>query len=214
MTVKMLNRPTLVLDKTFNAYTAFSAKKALSKVIAERAEFIDENYTRYSRDEWLELPVSDGDKYIQSGRNRKVLLPEVMRFPHLERKKIRKVSWCRKNLFKRDRYRCQFCGCKPRPDESTIDHVVPRKQGGISCFENCVLACLRCNLKKGDRTPEQAGMPLIRILYGETIPYHRPTSPKWNPYFSMPKIDVFPASWKNFLDMKNDELYWYVELEE
>lgn len=212
--IKMLNKPTLVLDKAFQAYTAFPVHKALTKVIADRAEFIDENYTRYTLDEWVELPVSDGDKYIQAGRQRKILLPEVIRFPHLKRKLRRNVPWCRKNLWKRDGYRCQYCGKKPRPDEITVDHVVPRKQGGISCFENCVLACLQCNLKKGNKTPEQAGMTLIKTLpNGKIIPYDRPIKPPWSPLFSMPKIDVFPKSWKNFLDMKNDELYWYVELE-
>ena len=213
-TTKLLNKATLVVDKTFQAYTAFPVHRALTKVISERAECVDANYNRFTLNEWMELPVSDSDKYILSGRHRKILLPEIIRFPHLKRKKRGKVAWCRKNLWKRDAYRCQYCGKKPRPDEITVDHVIPRKQGGTSCFENCVLACLKCNLKKGDKTPEQAGMPLIRTTPdGRTIPYDWPIRPSWNPLFSMPKIDVFPKSWTHFLDMNDEELYWYVELE-
>lgn len=218
MTTIKMNRPILVLDKAFNAYTALPVHKAFTRVVADRAEFIDELYNRYSLNDWVQLPIPDGEGYIQSGRDKKVRIPEVLRFPHLNRKLRRNVTWCRKNLWKRDHFRCQFCGIKPRQDEITVDHVVPRKQGGISCFENCVLACMKCNLRKGHKTPEQANMPLIRAVSDgdggmKMEHYDRPSKPIWSPLFSMPKIDKFPKSWKNFIRLGDDDLYWYVQLE-
>ena len=70
------------------------------------------------------------------------------------------VTFSRRNIFKRDRYVCQYCGSQPGSEELTIDHVVPRSQGGVSSWTNCVLACMTCNKRKADRTPEQAGMML------------------------------------------------------
>ena len=55
---------------------------------------------------------------------------------------------------------CQYCGDQPGGEELTIDHVVPRAQGGVSSWTNCVLACIDCNKRKADRTPQQAGMKL------------------------------------------------------
>ena len=66
------------------------------------------------------------------------------------------VSFSRRNIFKRDHWTCQYCGRQPGGDELTIDHVVPRSQGGVSTWENCVLACIDCNKRKADRTPAQA----------------------------------------------------------
>jgi 5-methylcytosine-specific restriction endonuclease McrA len=66
----------------------------------------------------------------------------------------------RKNIIKRDSHRCQYCGRAAAP--MTVDHVIPKKRGGKDEWENLVCACTNCNNKKGDRTPEQAGMILMR----------------------------------------------------
>ena len=58
---------------------------------------------------------------------------------------------------------CQYCGVKPGSEELTIDHIVPRAQGGVTSWENCALACVKCNSFKADRTPRQAGMKLATV---------------------------------------------------
>ena len=68
-------------------------------------------------------------------------------------------------LFRRDNYRCMYCGAKFSHAELTRDHVVPRAQGGRDIWENVVAACSRCNHFKADRTPEQAGMKLLAIPF-------------------------------------------------
>lgn len=67
-----------------------------------------------------------------------------------------KVVFSRANLMERDRYRCGYCDRRA----TTMDHIVPRCQGGRSEWENCIAACRKCNSDKGGRTPEQAGMTL------------------------------------------------------
>jgi 5-methylcytosine-specific restriction endonuclease McrA len=79
----------------------------------------------------------------------------------------------------------------------TIDHVVPRAQGGQSQWENCVLACVACNKGKADRTPEQAGMRLK----------HKAVKPTWNPLYAAHEVRI--ESWSKFAS----EAYWNVALE-
>jgi len=87
---------------------------------------------------------------------------------------------------------------RPRSEELTIDHVVPRARGGQSQWTNCVLACLACNTHKADRTPERAGMRLKR----------KPVRPTWSPLYTAAH-DVRIESWPKFVS----EAYWNVELE-
>ena len=107
------------------------------------------------------------------------------------------MTFSRRNIFKRDRFTCQYCGVQPGSEELTLDHVIPRAQGGESRWENCVLACLTCNKRKADRTPQQAG---IRLK-------HEPVKPTWNPLYTAHELRI--ESWSKFVS----EAYWNVELE-
>ncbi len=84
------------------------------------------------------------------------------------------MTFSRRNVAKRDHYTCQYCGAQPGAEGITIDHVVPRSQGGTSSWTNCVAACETCNAKKSDRTPDRAGMKLRR----------RPFRPEWKPFYA------------------------------
>ena len=75
---------------------------------------------------------------------------------------FKEFSPCRKNIFRRDDYTCQYCSCKLEKSQATVDHVIPRCRGGKHIWDNVVCCCLRCNRKKGDRTPEEANMPLLK----------------------------------------------------
>jgi hypothetical protein len=73
----------------------------------------------------------------------------------------RSFSPTRKNILRRDNHSCQYCSCKLDSENATIDHVLPRSKGGTHKWENVVACCLKCNRKKGDRTPQEAKMPLL-----------------------------------------------------
>ena len=108
------------------------------------------------------------------------------------------VKLNRRNLFARDHNSCQYCGKKYPTGELSIDHVVPRSQGGKTTWDNVVCACVRCNVKKGGRTPREAHMSLIR----------RPEKPKRSPMLNLKLTHAKYQSWRTFLD----NAYWSVEL--
>ncbi len=105
-------------------------------------------------------------------------------------------AFTRFNVFLRDKFSCQYCGTTKH---LTFDHVIPRRLGGRTTWENVATACAPCNLRKGGRTPEQARMPLL------TLPI-RPTS--WQ---LQERGRAFPPNYLH--ETWRDWLYWDVELE-
>ncbi len=81
----------------------------------------------------------------------------------------REVPLSRKNVITRDGCKCQYCGSEHPPTELTIDHIVPRVQGGTDLWTNMVTSCRGCNMKKGGRTPRQAGMRLVKQPFKPTV---------------------------------------------
>lgn len=116
--------------------------------------------------------------------------PAVVRLTRVAGGARRPVKFSRANVFARDGFSCQYCGEKKAPRELNYDHVVPRVQGGKTVWENIVASCYDCNGKKRGRTPEQAGMKLLRA---PVKPKHLPASPMpmrdgkvpvvWSPYW-------------------------------
>ena len=106
-------------------------------------------------------------------------------------------AFTRFNLFLRDHFTCQYCG---RPEDLTFDHVVPRRLGGKTTWQNVATACAPCNLKKGGRTPKQANLRLA-------VPPHRPTTWQLQQHGKQFPPNYLHDSWR-------DWLYWDVELEE
>jgi 5-methylcytosine-specific restriction endonuclease McrA len=219
-----LNNPVLILNKNWTAIDATIVKEAFTDVISKKAKIIcPVSFCLHDINSWIQREKTDTDLIIKS-TNFSIAVPEVIVSTY-NRVPNRKVYFSRRNLWKRDNFRCQYCGIIPAPDEITIDHVVPKSvwvkqdhERGPTCFKNCVLACFDCNKKKKNRTPEEAKMPLIKTVVKngkiEHIPYNRPDDPKWTPLYAVKKIKHFPQSWKAFLNMKNDDLYWNVQLDE
>ncbi len=104
----------------------------------------------------------------------------------------------RRNLFARDGNLCQYCGNTFPTSELSLDHVMPRSRGGEASWENIVCACVECNVRKGGRTPTEAGMKLIR----------QPQKPKRSPLLALKLGNPKYESWKTFLD----NAYWDVDL--
>jgi 5-methylcytosine-specific restriction endonuclease McrA len=95
----------------------------------------------------------------------------------------------RARIYLRDKYRCQYCGDSKAASELTLDHILPRAQGGVSTPENLVAACVKCNQRKGNRTPEQARMPLLtsqhRLRVGldhVLLCHYAESKPEWKKY--------------------------------
>jgi len=132
----------LVLNASFEPLSLISVQRAVVLLLREKAEAIENDVSRYMRAERFSLPM-----------------PLVIRLVHYVSIPRRlKAPLTRKTLLSRDEYTCQFCGTTAGP--LTVDHVLPRSRGGQTSWENCVTACLRCNHRKGSKTPEEAAMHL------------------------------------------------------
>ncbi len=167
----MLDRAVLLLNQNFEPISICSVRKAFVLIFLEKAEMVEKN-----------------SGWIHSV-NREFPIPSVVRLMHQIRIPPKRILLNRKNLLIRDNYTCQYCGRKTKP--LTIDHVVPKHYGGQDRWENLVIACQSCNHKKGNLTPEQAGMSLIRtpkkphyFFYLHHIVGEKNTH--WKPYLFMP----------------------------
>ncbi len=197
MTANILQRPTLVLNRNWQPVNVATVARALVLLWNELARVIDPtDYQTFDWNDWSKLRPADGDRFVQAIRFR-VRVPEVVTLTEYDRLPTAAVSFSRRNIFKRDKYVCQYCGEQPGTEELTIDHVVPRAQGGESAWDNCVLACMDCNHRKADRTPQQAGMKLHR----------EPVRPMWKPLYASHNVRI--ESWSKFLS----EVYWNTALE-
>lgn len=123
--------------------------------------------------------------------------PAVVRLINYVKRTNKRVKFSRINVFGRDHFHCQYCGEQPGTPSLTYDHVLPRAQGGRTVWENIVTACLTCNSRKANKTPEEAGMRLKK----------KPVRPKERPFHQFViNIPKTPEMWVSYL-------YWNQELE-
>jgi 5-methylcytosine-specific restriction endonuclease McrA len=143
----------------------------------------------------------DGDHVLHSP-HRDFRVPSVIRLRHYVnvRRKRRETAMKRARIYIRDRYRCQYCGDHKSAADLTLDHILPRAQGGATSPQNLVSACIKCNQRKGNRTPEQARMPLLtsqkllnlgldRVL----LCHYAESRPEWKKYLFMDEFEVNTA---------------------
>ncbi len=131
--------------------------------------------------------VSDSGQYLKTP-SRPYPVPSVVRLRRMIRRPNGRLALSRKNVFRRDGYTCQYCG--KTGVELTLDHVIPKSRGGESTWENLVAACKTCNTKKGNRTPEEAGMRLLR----------KPRAPGYYEVIVLGlKTREFPDDWRAFI---------------
>ncbi|MBI5181435.1 MAG: HNH endonuclease [Nitrospirae bacterium] len=173
---------TLLLNTTFEPLRIISWQKAITLVCQGKVEILDV-YNKEIR-----------------GVSITFKLPSILRLLKFVRIKRGHdlVKFSRANIFGRDNYACQYCGNKFKSEDLTFDHVIPAANGGKKTWENIVTACIDCNNKKGNRTPEEARLQLIK----------KPLKPKWLPTVTITiGIKNTPESWRDYL-------YWNMELQD
>jgi 5-methylcytosine-specific restriction endonuclease McrA len=202
-----LEASVLVLNKLFMAVHIISVRRAfclLCKDLAEVVSLEDGQFASYTFNSWREVSEyrarhfrREDDDWVRTS-NSEIQVPRVIRLLSYEKLPRQAVKFNRRNIFARDNNQCQYCGRKFPTTELSLDHVVPRSQGGVSTWENIVCACVACNVRKGGRTPKQAHMSLIR----------KPEKPKRSPMLNLKLTHRKYESWKTFLE----NAYWSVEL--
>jgi len=164
----MINFPVLVLNQNYEPLNICRVRRAVVLLYRGKAEML-ENGTGLIHSASYTFPV-----------------PSVIRLAYMIKRPRPERKLTRLEVFNRDQYTCQYCGKEAR--QLTLDHVIPRYQGGEHTWENVVSACIPCNRRKAGKTLEQAGMRLIRhpspprdniVFY---IPYHLQTQSEWQKY--------------------------------
>ncbi|MBL7133286.1 MAG: HNH endonuclease [Phycisphaerae bacterium] len=203
-----LSSNVLVLNKHYAAVRVISARRAfcmLFKNIAEIVSVENSRYMSHDFESWREVSEfraryeREHHEWVRCVRF-ELAVPKIVRLLFYDRLPWMPVNLTRRNIYARDRNRCQYCGRKFPTTELSLDHVVPRSRGGRMTWNNMVCCCVDCNVHKGGRLPREAGMKLIT----------EPVQPRRSPVIMLRLSSEKYASWKQFLDAA----YWNVELKD
>jgi len=189
----------LVLNRSWIALGTTTLENAITKAASfykdgtPKAKIIDgiNDFRAFEWSDWTKLTPKENEAGIR-GVNAIFRIPEIIQFTKYDKAPTRKIHYNRRTIFIRDNSQCQYCSSKK---DLSLDHIIPKCQGGLTNWENIVVACVKCNVKKAGRTPLQAGMRLLK----------QPAKPK-STLFAGEKI---VKSWSSFVG----EAYWLTELE-
>lgn len=215
------SRKVLVLNSNWSAVGLIGLPRAISLLFSiyddgePKARIINPppkgNYEIYDWSDWSKIKPLNGEDGLVSASD-VFKIPEVLLLSKYDNLPRQRVNFCRRTIWKRDQYICQYCGKRPPQDECTLDHIVPRSLGGETNWLNCVLACYQCNSQKADRRPEDAFKPKDK----EKAKKWRGPSPMkllkipTKPEYSVIKDRIkILDSWKHWVD----KMYWDVTLE-
>lgn len=191
----------LVLNRYYQPVNITSVRRAFSLLYQGVAYAVDQEYRTFDFESWAAVGLEVGDRDVVRTVNRAIKIPRVIILQVFDRLPSVRVRFSRQNIYLRDNSTCQYCGKKKARTELNLDHVIPKSRGGRTTWENIVCSCIRCNLRKGGRTPAEANMQLSRV----------PRRPHWTP-FTRPSEGRRPyEAWRPFINMV-DAAYWNTEL--
>ena len=196
----MLDTGVLVLNRVYQPVHITSVRRAFSLLYQGAAKAIDEQFQLFYFESWAALAAAAHQDAIGTV-GRRIRVPRVIVLMVYERMPKTRVRFSRFNIYARDENTCQYCGERLPRAELNLDHVVPRSRGGATTWENVVCSCVPCNLRKGGRSPAEAGMRLLRP----------PFRPRWTPMFRSATRRAFYREWRPFLSLA-DAAYWNAEL--
>ncbi|MGH7997179.1 MAG: HNH endonuclease [Opitutaceae bacterium] len=201
----VLDQPVLVLNRLWQAVNVIGARRAFALLARGHAQVVhhhEDDFRTFSMLDWIDFsesnPPLDGTAVRTPSRT--IRLPRVILLSFFDKLPCKELKLTRNNVFERDKNTCQYCARALPREQLNLDHVIPRNRGGKTTWENIVCSCVRCNTRKANRLPHEAGMRLVR----------KPVRPKWRPVISLLLGNQRHEMWKDFLDLA----YWNVELED
>ena len=168
--MEKLLKKVLLLNNSYEPLSIVNGKKAIIMLITDKVEYIEKT------------SIDIKSEKIS------IIIPSIIKLKKYIYIKRRNIPLTRKNIFKRDKYACQYCGMKDSP--LTIDHIIPKRKGGIDSWENLVSACNSCNLIKGNKLLKDINMYLI----------NKPKKPHYLLYIQG-QVNNEYNSWKPYLYM-------------
>ena len=189
-----LNRTTvLVLNRNWQAIHVKSPAEAISMMYTDAATGLDilgeDNMVPYRWKDWVSLPKDETSEYISTIRG-EIKIPKVIVLCKFDRVPLKRPKFSLGAVWNRDEGICQYTGKKLSKNEGNVDHILPRSRGGKTSWDNCVLTHKEVNAKKADRTPEEAGLKLIK----------KPVAPKYMPSSHYIKNKHKIKEWELFLN--------------
>ena len=124
-----------------------------------------------------------------------ILVPKIVVLSIYDRLPRLEVRFSRRNVFLRDKFTCQYCAKVLPETQLNLDHVTPRDKGGRTTWENIVTSCFRCNTRKANKLPHEAGMH----------PRSKPFAPRWRPLFGLHENGLADESWGHFIQPERAE---------
>lgn len=212
--MNVMSLQVLSLNKLYQPIGLISIKDAIDSIFTERAEIVEQEENGalmgYDVSSWLELSLLKGMMMQENEEVNEVwinkiepyfIAPKVIRYLNYDKSFVKQVKFSRRNIISRDNHTCIYCNKKFKIEDLQLEHIIPKSRGGKSTWTNTATACFRCNQKKADRTPKEAGMKL----------HWKPTRPK----FIHRSIDISQTHphykvWEQFIS----DLYWNTELKE
>jgi hypothetical protein len=194
--MKKIDSGVLILNKCWIPINTTTVRHSFSLMYSEQAKglFIEnDKFFSLEWNEWLSLKVSDEDRLIRT-INGPIKIPNIIVLNNNDKIPRQTIKFTQKSLWERDNFTCQYTGKKLTKLTGNIDHVIPKSLGGKTCWENCVVAHKDINSKKANKTPEQAGLKLIK----------KPTSPKIMPVSFYIRNKEKIKDWNMFLNLKNE----------
>ncbi len=167
----MVAQSILLLNASYEPLTVVTLARAVKLLLRGRAE------------------AASAEHVTVSSAAQTMAVPQVLRLKFYARVPHRRTpAWTRRGVFERDQFTCAYCGRRYAARDLTVDHLIPTSQGGTSTWGNTVAACGRCNQRKANRTPHEAGMKLLI----------EPKTPRTN--YLIASGDV-PAAWKVWIEL-------------
>ncbi len=189
----ILDRHVLVLNRNWQPVHTCSVRRSLHLLCTGHAQVVQvdgaDRFCTHDIDSWICHSVDcTGEEMIRGARialrvPKIVVLTIYDRLPRLE------VRFSRRNVFLRDKFTCQYCEQVLPETQLNLDHVMPRDKGGRTTWENIVTSCFRCNTRKANKLPHEAGMQLRS----------KPLAPRWRPLFGLHENGLADESWGHFI---------------
>ncbi|MGJ8644668.1 MAG: HNH endonuclease [Luteolibacter sp.] len=188
-----LELPVLVLNRYWQPIHTCSARRAVHLLCLGHAQVVqvegEERFTTHDLMSWIGYSKGKlSDEVIHSVKlalsvPKIIVLAVYDRLPRLD------VKFTRRNVFLRDKFTCQYCE-KVFPEiKLNLDHVIPRDKGGVTSWDNIVASCVKCNTRKSNKLPKEAGM----------LPANKPYAPRWRPLYGLQENGMGDESWEHFL---------------
>lgn len=190
----LLNHPVLVLNRYWQPVHTCTVRRSLHLLCTGHAQIVqvegDACFRTHDLRSWIGYSDASGSTVKIHGARISILVPKIVVLSMYDRLPRLEVKFSRRNVLLRDKFTCQYCAKVLPETQLNLDHVTPRDKGGRTTWDNIVTSCFRCNSRKANKLPHEAGMH----------PRCKPLAPRWRPLFGLHENGLADASWSQFLE--------------